>query len=72
MIALVKPILFAFIKTTAVKELIVKLLEAYAKSTDNTVDDKLVELVKKNLLGCLLYTSPSPRDVEESRMPSSA
>ena len=35
MITLVKPILFAFIKTTAVKELIVKLLEAYAKSTDN-------------------------------------
>ena len=49
MIALIKPILFAFIKTKAVKELIVKLLEAYAKSTDNTVDDKLVELVKKNL-----------------------
>ena len=24
------------------------------------------------LTGCLLYTSPSPRDVEESRMPSSA
>ena len=24
------------------------------------------------LLRCLLYTSPSPRDVEESRMPSSA
>ena len=23
-------------------------------------------------MGCLLYTSPSPRDVEESRMPSSA
>ena len=23
-------------------------------------------------LRCLLYTSPSPRDVEESRMPSSA
>ena len=23
-------------------------------------------------LACLLYTSPSPRDVEESRMPSSA
>ena len=34
--------------------------------------------VKKSLLvidlpyNCLLYTSPSPRDVEESRMPSSA
>ena len=24
------------------------------------------------LIACLLYTSPSPRDVEESRMPSSA
>ena len=24
------------------------------------------------LYACLLYTSPSPRDVEESRMPSSA
>ena len=28
-------------------------------------------LLAKNAL-CLLYTSPSPRDVEESRMPSSA
>ena len=25
-----------------------------------------------NMVFCLLYTSPSPRDVEESRMPSSA
>ena len=25
-----------------------------------------------NIHACLLYTSPSPRDVEESRMPSSA
>ena len=25
-----------------------------------------------NFENCLLYTSPSPRDVEESRMPSSA
>ena len=28
--------------------------------------------VKEFLYTCLLYTSPSPRDVEESRMPSSA
>ena len=28
-----------------------------------------VQALKKH---CLLYTSPSPRDVEESRMPSSA
>ena len=26
----------------------------------------------KRFATCLLYTSPSPRDVEESRMPSSA
>ena len=31
------------------------------------------ELILRNLAwSCLLYTSPSPRDVEESRMPSSA
>ena len=28
--------------------------------------------VYHTVCGCLLYTSPSPRDVEESRMPSSA
>ena len=28
--------------------------------------------VFRNVISCLLYTSPSPRDVEESRMPSSA
>ena len=30
------------------------------------------KLVNKTISACLLYTSPSPRDVEESRMPSSA
>ena len=30
------------------------------------------EQVEDYVNGCLLYTSPSPRDVEESRMPSSA
>eukprot|EP00827_Trimyema_finlayi_P006486 TRINITY_DN72_c0_g1_i4.p1 TRINITY_DN72_c0_g1~~TRINITY_DN72_c0_g1_i4.p1 ORF type:complete len:110 (+),score=44.77 TRINITY_DN72_c0_g1_i4:141-470(+) len=29
-------------------------------------------LLQENVKSCLLYTSPSPRDVEESRMPSSA
>ena len=31
-----------------------------------------IETDEDDLIGCLLYTSPSPRDVEESRMPSSA
>ena len=36
--------------------------------------NKYVELVVRDgqAVTCLLYTSPSPRDVEESRMPSSA
>ena len=43
-----------------------------AKSTEEAFD-----LINATLFGhiyqsCLLYTSPSPRDVEESRMPSSA
>ena len=36
---------------------------------------EFTEVVKKIIFQgkpCLLYTSPSPRDVEESRMPSSA
>ena len=49
MITLVKPILFAFIKTTAVKELIVKLLEKLVESTDNELDDRALQIVKKGL-----------------------
>ena len=30
------------------------------------------KILKVDSITCLLYTSPSPRDVEESRMPSSA
>nr|WP_323613330.1 hypothetical protein [Escherichia coli] len=33
---------------------------------------QVATLRKFGTKGCLLYTSPSPRDVEESRMPSSA
>jgi hypothetical protein len=46
---IIKPILMTFLSTNAVKNLIVQLLEAYAKSTDNTIDDKAVEIVKRNL-----------------------
>ena len=34
-------------------------------------DSEIGELIAQ-AMACLLYTSPSPRDVEESRMPSSA
>jgi len=49
MIVLIKPILMAFLSSSAVKELVIQLLEAYAESTDNTIDDKAVELIKQNL-----------------------
>ena len=39
--------------------------------TTESVDTLIADLNGFNIT-CLLYTSPSPRDVEESRMPSSA
>ena len=47
--------------------------EAYPQLLDRK-DVILAELQREEarFLDCLLYTSPSPRDVEESRMPSSA
>tara|TARA_R110002020_G_scaffold18758_2_gene65145 strand:- start:673 stop:831 length:159 start_codon:yes stop_codon:yes gene_type:complete len=50
MITIIKPILFAFLTSTSVKKLVIDLLSAYAKSTDNSLDDAAVELVKKNIL----------------------
>ena len=38
---------------------------------DKKVDEKLIQLFEKGNV-CLLYTSPSPRDMRRSRMPSSA
>jgi hypothetical protein len=46
---IIKPILMAFLTSNAVKELVISLLEAYANSTDNTIDDQAVKLIKKNL-----------------------
>ena len=38
----------------------------------NAVPAKVAGVQRVVMVTCLLYTSPSPRDVEESRMPSSA
>ena len=49
---------------------------AALKEKDNGADQRQVHIVNRHgeviCHTCLLYTSPSPRDVEESRMPSSA
>ena len=42
------------------------------ESTDSRLEAWLVVDGIEGCYFCLLYTSPSPRDVEESRMPSSA
>ena len=39
---------------------------------DDTSKQFPSSIMLEALVSCLLYTSPSPRDVEESRMPSSA
>ena len=55
----------------------VKILTAYPEMFPGSLEHSLIgKALKENIFKistiCLLYTSPSPRDVEESRMPSSA
>ena len=49
MILIIKPILFAFLKSDSVKQLVVDLLTAYVARTDNKLDDRALELVKEKL-----------------------
>ena len=46
----------------------------FEKSLDNLLDHDDSDLINEieSIEGCLLYTSPSPRDATLSRMPSSA
>ena len=48
-IAVLKPVLLAFLTSAAVKQLVVDLLAAYAGSTDNTIDDGIVRIVRQAL-----------------------
>ena len=43
-----------------------------SKFTTQRKEDDKVEILSGVFNGCLLYTSPSPRDKRQSRMPSSA
>ena len=49
MYKILKPILLTFLTTTAVKRLIVDLLKTIAKQTTNTLDDKAVAILEKQL-----------------------
>ena len=39
---------------------------------DRSLSRAVSTILQKNNYSCLLYTSPSPRDAHETRMPSSA
>lgn len=49
MINLIRPIIFAFLTSDAVKNLVIDLLTAYAKRSDNKVDDYAVNLIRQEL-----------------------
>jgi len=49
LVAVVKPLVVSIATHPAVKNLVVELLEKYVKTTDNTVDDVVVALVKEKL-----------------------
>jgi|TARA_Y100000289_G_scaffold23961_1_gene23305 hypothetical protein len=49
MINLIRPIIFAFLTSDAVKNLVIDLLSAYAQRSDNKVDDYAVNLIRQEL-----------------------
>ena len=49
MIKILKPILLTFLTTTTVKRLVVDLIRAICKQTTNTLDDKAVDILEKQL-----------------------
>ena len=49
MIRFIKPILKFFVKSNAVKSLVIGLLEDYASSTETDIDNEIVALVKEKL-----------------------
>ena len=49
MVKIFKPILLVFIKSKAMKRLILDLLKAIAKQTDNTIDDQAVSFIEARM-----------------------
>ena len=49
MLALLKPIIFTFLKSKAIKQLALDIVKAAVKKTDNNVDDRLADMLEKAL-----------------------
>lgn len=45
-VSVVKPILIRLATHPAVKNLVISLLERYVKTTDNSIDDQILETIK--------------------------
>jgi hypothetical protein len=55
-VTVVKPLLLKIATHPAVKNLVIELLEKYVKTTDNSIDDKILETVK-----VLIFTPENPK-----------
>ena len=49
MVKILKPILMIFIKSKAMKRLVLDLLKALVKQTDNTIDDQAVAFIEARM-----------------------
>ena len=49
MVKILKPILMIFIKSKAMKRLVLDLLKALVKQTDNTIDDHAVAFIESRM-----------------------
>ena len=58
--------------TKSLGGLIVKFWNVYGIEKDMNKAHVITDFIRKGFETCLLYTSPSPRDLSTSRMPSSA
>lgn len=47
--AAIQPIVLSFITSKAFKKFVLRILKAYVKTTDNIMDDELVELIRITL-----------------------
>ena len=50
MITLIRPILFAFLQSQAVKNLILDLVKALVEKTDNEIDDQLYLMLERAMM----------------------
>ena len=49
MLTILKPIILSFIKTHKFKIFVIEMLEKLVEQTDNDLDDRAVQIVKKGL-----------------------